>query len=155
MPREAGRGLKKAVGYGPPFFKFFRTGDLPKMNTLRMFAAAAFALAIATPALAKEEPVSFADDVKPILDQRCAMCHTPGSEGTEKSGLNLTSYDALMKGTKHGTMIVAGDPVMSNLMRLIDGKADKSLQMPHGKKKLSSCDRETIRKWIKQGAKNN
>lgn len=125
------------------------------MNKFSLLAAAAFALAAATPAMAKEEPVSFADDVKPILDLRCTMCHTPGSEGTEKSGLDLTTYDGLMKGTKHGSMISAGDPVMSNLMRLIDGKADKSLQMPHGKKKLSSCDRETIRKWIKQGAKNN
>lgn len=125
------------------------------MNTLRMLAAAAFALAVATPALAKEEPVSFSDDVKPILDLRCTMCHTPGQPGTEASGLDLSTYETTMKGTKHGPMIVAGDPVSSNLMRLIDGKADKSLQMPHGKKKLSSCDRETIRKWIKQGAQKN
>ncbi|MGE5477028.1 MAG: c-type cytochrome domain-containing protein [Bacteroidales bacterium] len=125
------------------------------MNMLRTLAAAGFVLAVATPAMAKEEPVSFADDVKPILDLRCTMCHTPGQPGTEASGLDLSNYDTTMKGTKHGPMIVAGDPVSSNLMRLIDGKADKSLQMPHGKKKLSSCDRETIRKWIKQGAKNN
>ncbi|HTH17531.1 MAG TPA: c-type cytochrome domain-containing protein [Magnetospirillum sp.] len=125
------------------------------MTNIRLLALAAFAVAAATPALAKEEPVSFAEDVKPILDQRCTMCHTPGSEGTEKSGLDLTTYEGLMKGTKHGAMIVAGDPYTSNLMVLVDGKADKSLQMPHGKKKLSSCDRDTLRKWIKQGAKNN
>lgn len=125
------------------------------MNTLRMLAAAALIAAAATPALAKEEPVSFGEDIKPILDIRCTECHVPGAQGTEASGLDLSSYDSLMKGTKHGPMIVAGDPVTSNLMRLIDGKADKSLQMPHGKKKLSSCDRDLIRKWIKQGAKNN
>lgn len=125
------------------------------MNTFRILAAAAFAAVVAAPALAREEPVSFAEDVKPILDMRCTMCHQAGAEGYEKSGLDLTTYEATMKGTKHGPMIVAGDPVSSNLMRLIDGKADKSLQMPHGKKKLSSCDRDLIRKWIKQGAKNN
>ncbi|MCR6629081.1 MAG: hypothetical protein NVV74_02965 [Magnetospirillum sp.] len=125
------------------------------MSTLRILAAAAFAVAVAAPALAKEEPVSFSEDVKPILDTRCTACHQSGAEGTEKSGLDLTSYAGLMKGTKHGSMISPGDPVTSNLMVLIDGKADKSLQMPHGKKKLSSCDRDTIRKWIKQGAKNN
>ncbi len=125
------------------------------MNTFRMLAAAAFAAVVAAPALARDEPVSFAEDVKPILDMRCTMCHQAGAEGYEKSGLDLTTYEATMKGTKHGPMIVAGDPVSSNLMRLIDGKADKSLQMPHGKKKLSSCDRDLIRKWIKQGAKNN
>ncbi|MBR9971278.1 c-type cytochrome domain-containing protein [Magnetospirillum sulfuroxidans] len=118
-------------------------------------AAAALAVCLATPAFAKQEPVSFAEDIQPILQIRCAVCHQPGGDGLEKSGLDMTSYEGLMKGTKHGPMIVAGDPVTSNLMVLIDGKADKSLQMPHGKKKLSSCDRDLIRKWIKQGAKNN
>jgi hypothetical protein len=26
---------------------------------------------------------------------------------------------------------------------------------PHGKKKLSTCDRDAIRAWIREGAKNN
>ncbi|MBC7953256.1 MAG: hypothetical protein H7Z12_15725 [Rhodospirillaceae bacterium] len=125
------------------------------MTKLRMIAAAALALAVATPAFAKEEPISFAEDVQPIIQQRCAMCHQPGGDGFVKTGFDLTSYEGLMKGTKHGAMIIPGDPVTSNLMVLIDGRADKSLQMPHGKKKLSSCDRDTIRKWIKQGAKKN
>ena len=155
MALATGRGLQKAVEYGPRWIKDFVNRGMEIMNTLRMLAAAVFAVAVASPALAKEEPVSFAEDVKPILDLRCTSCHTPGQAGTEASGLDLSSYETTMKGTKHGPMIVAGDPVSSNLMRLIDGKADKSLQMPHGKKKLSSCDRDTIRKWIKQGAKNN
>jgi len=125
------------------------------MTNLRTLAMAAAALAAAAPALAKEAPISFAEDVQPIIQIRCTMCHQPGAEGFVKSGFDLTSYEGLMKGTKHGPMITPGDPVTSNLMVLIDGKADKSLQMPHGKKKLSSCDRDTIRKWIKQGAKNN
>ncbi|CAA7614723.1 conserved exported hypothetical protein [Magnetospirillum sp. LM-5] len=125
------------------------------MITFRAAALAALALAVASPALAKEAPVSFSEDVHPILQVRCVACHQAGQDGFEKSGLDLTTYEGVMKGTKHGPMIVAGDPVTSNLMVLIDGKADKSLQMPHGKKKLTSCDRDLIRKWIKQGAQNN
>lgn len=125
------------------------------MIIIRTLAAAALAVAFAAPAMAKEEPVSFFEDVHPILQTRCVACHQAGQEGFVKSGFDLTSYAGLMKGTKHGAMITPGDPVTSNLMVLIDGKADKSLQMPHGKKKLSSCDRDLIRKWIKQGAKNN
>lgn len=121
----------------------------------KAFAMAVVAVGLAAPAFAKEEPVSFSEDIQPILQIRCATCHQPGGDGLEKSGLDLTTYAGLMKGTKHGPMVVAGDPVTSNLMVLIDGKADKSLQMPHGKKKLSSCDRDLIRKWIKQGAKDN
>ncbi|MBI5164423.1 MAG: hypothetical protein HY985_11035 [Magnetospirillum sp.] len=125
------------------------------MIMIRALAGFAFAVVAVSPALAKEEPVSFAEDVFPILQTRCQACHVPGAEGTAKSGLDLTGYDGLMKGTKHGAMVVAGDPLTSNLMVLIDGRADKSLQMPHGRKKLSQCDRDLIRKWIKQGAKNN
>lgn len=122
---------------------------------INAFAAAILALGLSSPAFAKEEPVSFAEDIHPILQIRCGTCHQPGGAGLEQSGLDMTTYEGLMKGTKHGPMIVPGDPVTSNLMVLIDGKADKSLQMPHGKKKLSSCDRDLIRKWIKQGAKKN
>lgn len=125
------------------------------MITIRTLAAAAVAAVVAAPAWAKPEPVSFAEDIQPILQVRCTGCHAPGQDGYEQSGFDLTSYEGLMKGTKHGAMIVPGDPVTSNLMVLIEGRADKSLQMPHGKKKLSSCDRDLIRKWIKQGAKNN
>ncbi|MGE5503423.1 MAG: c-type cytochrome domain-containing protein [Actinomycetota bacterium] len=123
-------------------------------KSIALAAGAALMLA-AGAASAKEEPVSFSEDVHPILQMRCVACHSPGMEGTEKSGLDLTTYDGVMKGTKHGPMIVAGDPLTSNLMVLIEGRADKSLYMPHGKKKLSQCDRDLIRKWIKQGAKNN
>jgi hypothetical protein len=52
-------------------------------------------------------------------------------------------------------MVVPGDPDMSNLMLLLDLKASPELNMPHGKKQLSICDRDAIREWIRQGAKNN
>lgn len=124
--------------------------------TVKMIAVAVgAALLLATAAQAKEEPVSFSEDIAPVLQARCVACHQAGQEGFEKSGFDLTSYEGLMKGTKHGAMVVPGDPVTSNLMVLIDGRADKSLQMPHGRKKLSSCDRDVVRKWIKQGARNN
>ncbi|KIL99775.1 hypothetical protein CCC_03947 [Paramagnetospirillum magnetotacticum MS-1] len=125
--------------------------------TLRIASimAGALALLAAGGASAKEPPVSFAEDILPILQVRCSVCHQKGAEGFEKSGFDLTSYEGLMKGTKFGPMVVAGDPTTSNLMVLIDGRADKSIQMPHGKKKLTSCDRDLIRRWIKQGAQNN
>ena len=99
--------------------------------------------------------VSFAEDVLPLLKFRCASCHQPGGEGYEQSGLDLTSYQGVMKGTKFGPMVVPGDPETSNLMRLLDWRASAELRMPHGKKQLSICDRDTIRTWIFDGAKDN
>ena len=91
----------------------------------------------------------------PIFKGRCEGCHQPGGEGTEKSGLDLTSYAGVMKGTKFGPMVIPGDPESSNLMLLLDWRASAELRMPHGKRQLSSCDRNDIRAWIREGAKDN
>ena len=99
--------------------------------------------------------VSFAEDVFPIFKGRCVDCHHPGGQGYEASGLDLTTYEGVMKGTKHGAMVVPGDPDSSNLMWLLDWRASPQLRMPHGTKKLSTCDRNEIRQWIREGAKNN
>jgi hypothetical protein len=106
-------------------------------------------------ACAAAEAVSFKEDILPLLKWRCASCHEPGGAGYEKSGLDLTSYAGVMKGTKFGAMIVPRDPESSNLMLLLDWRASPALRMPHGQKQLSSCDRNSIRTWIRQGAKDN
>ncbi len=98
---------------------------------------------------------SFKEDVMPIFVGRCVSCHQPGGEGFVKSGLDLTSYAGVMKGTKFGPMIIPGDPESSNLMVLLDWRASAELRMPHGKKQLNSCDRNDIRAWIREGAKDN
>jgi len=107
------------------------------------------------PVWAAGAAMSFKDDVLPIFKGRCIDCHQPGGVGYEKSGLDLTTYTGVMKGTKFGAMVTPGDPDTSNLIWLLDGKASRELQMPHGKKKLSICDRDAIREWIRQGAKDN
>jgi mono/diheme cytochrome c family protein len=104
---------------------------------------------------AAQEQISFSEEILPLFKWRCAGCHQPGGEGYEKSGLDLTSYAGVMKGTKFGPMVIPGDPESSNLMLLLDWRAAPALRMPHGRKKLSTCDRDNIRKWIRQGAKDN
>lgn len=103
-----------------------------------------------------EPAVSFSQDVKPILDKNCTQCHTAGSAGTLASGFNMDTYDDLMKGTSFGPMVIAGDVEGSNMLVLMEGRADPSISMPHGDNDpVSAKDIETIRSWIRQGAKNN
>ena len=102
-----------------------------------------------------DAPVSFKEDVLPLFKVYCTSCHSPGGAGTEASGLDLTTYQGLMKGTKYGPMVVAGDPEASNLMRLLDWRVSPRIRMPHGKKQLPLGERDTIRAWIRQGAKDN
>jgi hypothetical protein len=100
--------------------------------------------------------VSFKGDVYPIFQVYCASCHNPPEgEGYKASGLDLSSYQGVMKGTKYGPMIVPGDAENSNLMWLLDWRASPQLRMPHGKKQLPPDERNTIRTWIRQGAKDN
>jgi hypothetical protein len=105
---------------------------------------------------AREEAVSFSTNVKPIIDQNCLACHQQGGKGFEASGFSMVSYGALMKGTKFGPMIISGDSAGSNLIVLMEGRADPSISMPHGSMDpVAKKDIETIRLWIDQGAKNN
>jgi cytochrome c len=107
-------------------------------------------------ATARKAPtVSFAEDILPLLKWRCAGCHEPGGEGVERSGLDLTTYEGVMKGTKFGAMVIPKDAQSSNLMLLLDWRAAPALRMPHSKKQLSKCDRDSIRTWINEGALNN
>jgi mono/diheme cytochrome c family protein len=108
-----------------------------------------------SPACAANTVVSFNDDILPIFKGRCINCHQPGGEGYQKNGLDLTTYAGVMKGTKFGSMITPGNPDTSNLVWLLDWKGSPEIRMPHGKAKLSICDRDAIREWIRQGAKDN
>jgi len=106
-------------------------------------------------AAAAKPLTSFSDDILPLLKWRCGSCHAPGGDGYEKSGLDLNSYAGVMKGTKYGPMVIPRDPESSNLMLLLDWRVSAAIRMPHGKKKLSACDRDAIRAWIREGAKDN
>ena len=103
-----------------------------------------------------EPAVSFSQDVQPIINQHCVNCHEVGGVGEVASGLNLTSYEGVMKGTNSGPMVIAGDIEGSNMLVLMEGRADPSISMPHGQNEpVPKKDIQTIRSWIGQGAKNN
>jgi hypothetical protein len=103
-----------------------------------------------------ESAVSYSRDVKPILQANCLSCHQEGGAGYEASGFSMASYDELMKGTRFGPMVLPGDSAGSNLIVLMEGRADPSISMPHGQAKpVSTADVDTIRRWIDQGAKKN
>ena len=115
--------------------------------------AGAMVLAPIHSACAQPTRMSFSEDIAPILKGWCVSCHQPGGEGYLASGLDLTSYDGLMKGTKFGMMVIPGKPDESNLITLIRGQA--KIRMPFGHKRLPGCLVDNIYTWIFQGAKNN
>ena len=76
-------------------------------------AVAVFAAAWTATAAAAEH-ASFKAHVFPIIRQHCLECHRPGGLGYEASGLDLRTYEGLMKGTRHGPIVVPGDAFTSN-----------------------------------------
>src|SRR6476646_10617320 len=56
-------------------------------------------IAFALPGFGAEVPVSYYQDLVPILKRSCTGCHHPGKL---KGQLDLTTYESLKKGGKHG-----------------------------------------------------
>jgi Planctomycete cytochrome C len=104
----------------------------------------------------EERQVSFRYDVQPILKSNCMECHIPPyGKGYLKTGLSMVTYEDLMNGTIYGPVIVRGDSRHSILNMLVEGRADPSLRMPHGRKPLGTEEIEILRLWVDQGAANN
>ena len=93
-----------------------------RKNFAKLFVLSLFPLAIT--ACNNQPAVSYSQDVKPVLDKYCLECHQVGGAGTLASGFDLSSFEGLMKGTNFGPMVIAGDSEGSNLLVLIEGRAD-------------------------------
>jgi WD40 repeat protein len=93
--------------------------------------------------------VSYRRQVAPILAANCNACH---AKANPQSGLDSTTFAALMKGGKRGKSIVAGDPKRSLLIQYIEGT--KQPRMPIGGA-LKPEEIALIRKWIAEGAKSD
>jgi len=106
-------------------------------------------------AQAQRKQISYVEDIVPIFKGYCLECHTPGGKGYEASGVDLTSYAGLMKGTKLGAVVIPKEPDASTLVALIYGRTSPQIRMPLGHKPLPDCLRLSIWEWIFEGAKDN
>jgi hypothetical protein len=129
------------------------------MKILTVIGSAVAAL-LSLPALGSPiqgpREVSYKKDVAPIIHDYCLNCHEPGGKGYEKSRLDMSTYQSLMKGTRFGTVITPGDSFTSVLNQLVEGRAHASIKMPFGLHgSLSKENIEILKKWVDQGAKDN
>ena len=130
------------------------------MNIRSMHIAVLLPIALCMAACDKSEQpqvqkVTYADNVKPILQKHCLECHVTGQQGARASGLVMDSYASLMKGTSFGPVITPGSPMASSLYILVSGKDKLTVTMPHSTKPLSDEEIGTIRVWIENGAVEN
>jgi hypothetical protein len=95
-----------------------------------------FALSMSFPLLAQ---VDFATSIHPILETRCAPCHTGAKPS---AGFSVESRESILKAIKPG---VSDDSLL--LKRIKTG------QMPPIGAKLTESEIENFRSWIDEGAK--
>ena len=124
---------------------------------------------------AQSPTVSLAKDVVPIFTQSCAFSSCHGSTGGGNNGIFLGGtdpakiHDAIVNvaSSELPSMVYvkAGDARESYLMRKLDGSqcalnaqctgSDCGDPMPRNDTALPVDTRDTIRRWIAQGANNN
>jgi WD40 repeat protein len=90
---------------------------------------------------------SYSAEIAPILQKNCAGCH---SSTEHKSGLILDSYNSLMKGGRHGQVVLPHNAKGSRLLQMIEGTIDP--QMPLEADPLSAPQIATLKAWIEAGA---
>lgn len=88
--------------------------------------------------------------VQPILATNCYSCHGADKQRGE---FRLDSYNALMRGGKHGLAIKAGDVQGSLLFhRITLPQTNDDAMPPQGKRPLTSDEIKTIEAWMQAGA---
>jgi uncharacterized membrane protein len=87
--------------------------------------------------------------IQPIFAARCVSCH---SAGKHKGNLRLDSYSGLVRGGKHGRVVLAGNTQGSELFRRITLPASHDDFMPKGKQPLTADQVKAIELWISAGA---
>jgi hypothetical protein len=99
-------------------------------------------------------PVDFARDVRPILSDRCFMCHGP-DEAKRMAGLRLDIEDGAKKARgARPPVIVAGDANASEILKRV-GAENPARRMPppySDRKPLTEKEVALLRTWIEQGA---
>ncbi len=120
--------------------------------------------------------ISFRGDVTPIFRVSCGFttCHGSPTSTRVFLGSDATSDASVIRHGLVGVnsnalptmpLVTAGDPKTSFLQHKIDGDicalaaqctdADCGSTMPEGKPLITVSDRDTIRRWIAQGAGDN
>jgi len=97
--------------------------------------------------------VSFQNDVLPLLERSCWMCH--GGERPEggqrmEEGLSLLNYEGIMAGSGNGPVIKPGDVEDSYLIEQIS-----TGRMPKEGDRLTPAEVEVIAAWVGAGALDN
>ena len=82
------------------------------------------------PSAAKKEGVTYAKDIRPILESSCFGCH---GEKRSRGGLRLDSLESVLKGGEDGKVITPGKSEESQLVLAVARVDEKTAMPPKGR----------------------
>ncbi len=121
-----------------------------KLET-RKWAIVTLSVALVGQGLAAD--LTFNRDIRPILSDKCFACHgfDPKTREADRRLDNAEGAYADLDGVR---AIVPGDLVKSeSWVRIISDDKDEVMPPPKSHKTLTAAEKETIKRWIEQGAR--
>jgi hypothetical protein len=108
---------------------------------------------LALTSLISAQEISFNQDIRPILSNKCFFCHGP-DEKTREGGLRLDTREGALEDHDGFFAIVPGKPDDSEIIyRVTEATGDEAMPPPHAKKEsLTEAEIALLRRWIEQGA---
>src|SRR3954468_18887810 len=101
-------------------------------------------------ASAQAKPVSFINDVAPILKENCFACH----DAKKKSGkYDMTTYEKLLAGGANGAPLMPGKPEQSEFHSLIVTTEQRRMPPRDKGEAVPKEKAAVVAQWIKEGAK--
>ena len=108
-------------------------------------------MAATTCSVAAGPEISFTRDIRPILADKCFHCHGPDAP-TRKGNLRLDTADGIFQGK--APSVVPGKPSDSPLVaRVLSTDESEMMPPPESKRTLTPQQKETLRRWVEEGAK--
>ncbi|WP_417847765.1 DUF1553 domain-containing protein [Thalassoglobus sp.] len=117
---------------------------------------ALFGIFIVSTLASGAEKITFNQDIRPILSDRCFLCHGPDA-ATREADLRLDIEEEAFKALEFGAgshVIKPGDPQQSEVyLRISTDDPDSKMPPPKSKIELTQSQIDLIRQWIQEGAK--
>ena len=108
-----------------------------------------FALLVPLATAAGDGAVGYNRQIRPILSDKCFLCHGP-DQGTRKGKFRLDLAESALE----KKAIVPGQPEQSELVKRIFNQDPKEVMPPpETHKSLTVTEKELLRTWIAEGAK--
>jgi mono/diheme cytochrome c family protein len=109
-------------------------------------------VAVASTPAGDQLQVSFNRDIRPIMSGTCFRCHGPDAS-SRMAGMRLDIREEALKPKAHGTPIIPGDPANSEVVQRIFAADGRIMPPVSVHKELTAEQKDTIRRWIAEGAK--